>query len=131
LIVSYRGTQFVSTFTHSLTDLLGIQQKVSTAFHPQTDSQTEQVNAIVEQYLRGYCNYQQDNWSELVSIAEFSYNNSLSTTLGIMPFQAIYVDNPHDQLNPNRAAKLPAPSVIKEYADCLSKLDSYLRSEMT
>jgi len=130
-IVSDRGTQFISSFTRALTDLLGIQQKVSTAFHPQTDGQTEQVNAIVEQYLRGYCNYQQDNWSELVSMAEFSYNNTLSATLGITPFQAMYGDNPHYQINPNPVAKLPAPSVIKEYADRLSGLDSYLRSEMT
>jgi len=47
-IVSDRGTQFVSIFTRSLTDLLAIQQKVSTAFHPQTDGQTERVNAIIE-----------------------------------------------------------------------------------
>jgi len=125
-IVSDRGTQFVSSFTRALTDLLGIQQKVSTAFHPQTDGQTERVNTIVEQYLRGYCNYQQDNWSELVSMAEFSYNNTLSATLGITPFQAMYGDNPRYPINPNPVAKLPAPSVIKEYADRLSGLDSYL-----
>jgi len=50
-IVSNRGTQFVSSFTRARTNLLGIHQKVSTAFHPQTDGQTERVNAIVEQYL--------------------------------------------------------------------------------
>jgi len=85
-IVSHHGTQFVSSFTCALTDLLGIQQKISMAFHSQNDGQTERVNAIVEQYLREYCNYQQDNWSELVSMAEFSYNNTLSATLGITPF---------------------------------------------
>ena len=60
-IVSDCGTQFVSQFTHSLTDLLSIQQKVSTAFYLQTDSQTERINAVAEQYLRSHCNYQQDN----------------------------------------------------------------------
>jgi len=58
-------------------------------------------------------------------MAEFSYNNTLSTTLGITPFQAMYGDNLYYQLNPNPAAKLPAPSVIKEYVDRLSELDSY------
>jgi len=125
-IASDCGTQFISSFTRALTDLLGIQQKLSTAFYPQTDGQTERVNAIVEQYLQGYCNYQQDNWFELVSMAEFSYNNTLSITLGIMPFQAMYGDNLPYQINPNPAAKLPASSVIKEYADHLSELDSYL-----
>jgi len=57
-------------------------------------------------------------------MAEFSYNNTLSATLGITPFQAMYGDNPRYQINPNPVAKLPAPSVIKEYADRLSGLDS-------
>jgi len=61
-IVSDHGTQFALEFTRALTNLVGIQQKISTTFHPQTDSQTECVNAIVEQYLWGYSNYQQDNW---------------------------------------------------------------------
>jgi len=64
-------------------------------------------------------------------MAEFSYNNTLSATLGITPFQAMYGNNPRYQINPNPVAKLPVPSVIKEYADRLSELDSYLRSEMT
>lgn len=50
-IISDRGTQFVSLFTPALTDLLGIQQKVSTTFHLQMDGQTERVNAVVKQYL--------------------------------------------------------------------------------
>jgi len=130
-IVSDRGTQFVSQFTRSLTDLLGIQQKVSTTFHPQTDSQTECINAVVEQYLRGYCSYQQHNWFELISMTEFSYNNTLSATLGITPFYAIYGSSPHYQIHPNNTAKLPAPSVVREYADRLSELDFYLYSGMT
>ena len=129
-IVSDRGTQFVSQCTHLLTDLLGIQQKVSATFHLQTDGQTERINAVVEQYLQGYCNYQQDNWSELISMAEFSYNNTLSATLGITPFYTIYGSNPHYQINPNPVVKLSATSVIREYADRLSELDSYLHSEM-
>jgi len=129
-IVSYRGTQFASEFTRALTNLVGIQQKISAAFHPQTDGQTKRINAIVEQYLRGYCNYQQDNWSELLTMAEFSYNNTISATLHITPFQAMYGDNPRYQILPNPNQKLPVPSVIKEYADRLANLDSYLRSEI-
>jgi len=59
-------------------------------------------------------------------MAEFSYNMTLSATLGITLFQAMHGDNPRYQINPNPVAKLPAPSVIKEYADHLSGLDSYL-----
>jgi len=64
-------------------------------------------------------------------MAEFSCNNTLSATLGITLFQAMYGDNPRYQINPNPVAQLPAPSMIKEYADRLPELDSYLRSEMT
>ena len=60
-IISDRGSVFVSNFTKSFCKLAGIQQRLSTAYHPQTDGQTERVNQILEQYLRTYCNYQQDN----------------------------------------------------------------------
>ena len=56
-IVSDRGPQFVSEFTKELNKLLGIETKLSTAFHPQTDGQTERVNQELEQYLRLYVNH--------------------------------------------------------------------------
>ena len=56
-IVSDRGTQFTSDFTWALAALVDIHQKLSMSFHPQTYGQTECINAIIEQYLRRYCNY--------------------------------------------------------------------------
>jgi transposase InsO family protein len=61
-IVSDRGPQFASRFWKHLCHALKIEPCLSTAFHPETDSQTERVNAIMEQYLRAYVNYQQDDW---------------------------------------------------------------------
>ena len=110
---------------------MGIHQKLSTSFHPQTDSQIEHINAIVEQYLRGYCNFKQDNWVELLTLAEFSYNNTLSTTIGMTLFQAMYGINPCYTINPNPDSKIPTPAIIKEYVDNLAKLDGYLHSEMS
>ena len=89
-LVSDRGTQFTSSFSRSLCKLVGITQNLSTSFYPQTDSQTERVNAILEQYLQGYINYQQDNWTEILTMAEFAYNNTVSATTGITPFFALY-----------------------------------------
>ena len=57
-------------------------------YHLETNSQVEQTNQILEQYLHIYCNYQQDNWSELLSLVEFAYNNASSATTGVSPFFA-------------------------------------------
>ena len=61
-IISDRGTQFNNQFWITLTSKLGIQNKMSTAYHPQTDGQTERLNQTLEQYLRYYVNYEQNDW---------------------------------------------------------------------
>ena len=85
-IVSDRGTQFVSLVWRSLCARLGITSKLSTAYHPQTDGQTERANQDVERYLRSYCNYMQDDWSTWLSMAEFADNNAQSSATQMTPF---------------------------------------------
>ena len=70
-----RGPQFAVKFTEELCKRLGIKRAMSTAFYPQTDGKTEQVNQELEQYLRAYCNHRQDNWAELLLAAEFVHNH--------------------------------------------------------
>ena len=65
---------------------LEVERNPLTAYHPQTDSQTEWVNQGLEQYLRLYCNYRQNDWAEWLSIAEFSYNNRIHSSTGQSPF---------------------------------------------
>ena len=60
----------------------------TSSYHPEGDGQTEYTNQTLEQYLRVYCNYQQDNWSELLPLAEFTYNNTPNATTGTTPFFA-------------------------------------------
>ena len=129
-LVSDRGTQFTSRFSKALCALIGIDQKLSTSFHPQTDGQTERINAVLKQYLRGYVNYQQDNWVELLTMAEFSYNNTISATTGITPFFALYGQHSRYVIKPRPNQKLPEPSALKEWANELTKLNSYLYAEM-
>eukprot|EP01066_Platyproteum_vivax_P012809 Platyproteum_vivax@DN5822_c0_g1_i1.p1 len=93
-IITDRGPQFRAHFWTSLCDLLGIQAKRSTAYHPQTDGQTERVNQTLEQYLRNFINSRQDNWVQLLSFAEFSYNNADHTSIQCSPFFANYNFNP-------------------------------------
>jgi transposase InsO family protein len=84
-MVSDRGPQFASEFWRHVCKRLGIVRKLSTAFHPQTDGQTERINAVMEQYLRVFVNYQQDNWTSWLPIAEFATNNHTSETTGCSP----------------------------------------------
>jgi transposase InsO family protein len=81
-IVSDRGPQFASEFWKHVCERLGIEQSRSMAFHLQTDGQTEQMNAIMEQYLRVFVNYQQDTWTSWLPIVEFASNNHTSQMTG-------------------------------------------------
>jgi hypothetical protein len=87
-IISDHGSIFTSSMWTELMKLLNIKLNLSTAFHPQSDGQTECVNQVLEQYLRIYCDYTQDNWYNLLPLAEFAYNNSQHTTTKISPFYA-------------------------------------------
>src|SRR2546430_2376292 len=68
-IISDRGTQFTSKFTRRLLELCDIKSNKSTAYHPQSDGQTECVNQVLEQYLHIFCDYQQDDWYHLLQLA--------------------------------------------------------------
>jgi Transcriptional accessory protein len=76
----------VADFTRELYRLLGIKLATSTAYHPQTDGQTEHVNQELEQYLRLFANERQDDWDELLPLAEFSYNNHVHSSTQQTPF---------------------------------------------
>src|SRR5271169_1287906 len=93
-IVSDRGTQFISKFTTKLLELLDIKGNKSTAYHPQSDGQTERVNQVLEQYLRIFCDYQQDDWARLLPLAEFAYNNAKHSSTQVSPFFVNYGRNP-------------------------------------
>jgi IS30 family transposase len=87
-VTSDRGSKFVSCFFHSLGKALNMKLHFTLAYHPEGDGQMEHVNQTLEQYLRIYCNFQQDNWHSLLPIAEFCYNNTPSSTTGVSPFFA-------------------------------------------
>jgi hypothetical protein len=89
-IISDRGAQFIAQFLEQLQYALGTKLIRSSAYHPQTDGQTERINKILEDMLRA-CVLQYDkNWDKCLSLAEFSYNNSYQTSLKMAPFEALY-----------------------------------------
>src|SRR5579862_2246412 len=97
-IVSNRSTQFVSKFTRRLLKLLDVTGNRSTTYHPQSDGQTERMNQTLEQYLQTYCRFHQYDWSQLLPLAEFTYNNAQSASTGMSPFFANYGYNPQATL---------------------------------
>jgi hypothetical protein len=107
---------------------LGMTRNLSMAFHPETDSQTERMNAIMEQYLQAYCNYQQDNWKQLLPITEFCYNNTQLETTRVTPFYANY--GYHPRFKPDLGSvSIEAPEV-SQYVTALNNLHVELKAEI-
>ena len=93
-VISNRGPQFAAGLTKELNKMLGIETKLSMAYHPQTDGQTERTNQELEQYLRMYVNHRQNNWSEWLAMAEFAFNNKVHTVTKMSPFKVNYGREP-------------------------------------
>jgi len=107
-IVTDCGKEFTSRFWNRVCSHLSINHRLSTAFHPQTDGQMERENQTMEQYLRAFSNYEQDNWVELLPLAVFAYNNSVDHSTQMTPFWANYHYHPPRQFKP-----LKAPSNLR------------------
>jgi transposase InsO family protein len=86
-IVSDRGPQFASQVMKDLCKRLGIQPKLSTVFHPQTDGQTERMNRDLQQYLRLFTAEKQDEWVDWLPLAQFSYNTKKQASTQKSPFE--------------------------------------------
>ena len=84
---SDRGPQFISAFTHGLCKLTGVKQKLSTAYHPQTDGNTEVLNQYIDQRLRLFVNNFQDNWSTLLPAMDFAQATLIHESTGISLFE--------------------------------------------
>jgi len=77
-----------------LNRILGIESKLSMAFHSQTDEQTERVNQELEQYLRMFIDHRQEQWLDWLGTAEFAYNNKVYSSTQTFPFKANYRQDP-------------------------------------
>ena len=83
-IISDRGVQFAVEMMKELNYLLGIQTKLSTAYHSQMDGQIERINQELEQYLRVFIDHRQEQWPDWLGTAEFAYNNKIYATTKFM-----------------------------------------------
>jgi hypothetical protein len=105
-IISDRDTRFTSHFAKEVCAQLEIKQNISTAYHPQTDGQSEKTNQHVETALRIFCNHQQNDWAEFLPMVQYMLNARVSETTKKAPFELWmgYIPRAHQ---PERASALP------------------------
>ena len=120
-IISDRGPQFVATVWKSFCERLRIEAKLSTAFHPETDGQSERSNQDVERHLRTYCSYLQDDWTKWLPIAEFADNNAVSASTGVSPFYANKGFDPRMSFGPDNT----------DYTSTRQRLDAARAGDIT
>jgi len=128
-IVTDRGSVFTSQYWSDFAYEAQVKLKYSTAFHPQTDGQTERMNQTLEQYLRCYCSEAQSEWGARLSHAEFAVNNGVHAALKMSPFEVLYGWNPDVHTAPTRdefpEGKVPAATErarsMRETSEMLAK----------
>jgi len=138
-IVSDRGPQFISEVWGEFCRILGIQISLSTADHPQTDGQTEVMNQYLDQRLRPFVNYYQDNWSELLPMMDYAQLTLPHSSLGGMsPFELSNTRLPRTSFDWSPPAKPPTSAsaalarqegraMAKVLEDALAKAQGFIR----
>ena len=127
-MISDRGPQFASAFTRELTRLLQYDVSLSTAYHPQTDGETERVNQELETYLRLFTSNKPEEWSELLPLAEFAHNSATHSITQRTPFSLMmgYEPRAYPPLGktflPNLESRLSYLSAARDEAQAAHKL---------
>ena len=104
-----RGSTFTAPYMRNLYKDLGIDQRFSTAYHPESQGQVESNNKWLETYLRIFSAYRQDDWADFLHTAEFAYNNHYHPSIDTTPFYANYGYHPvyTDRISPDQVRSLP------------------------
>ncbi|KAJ9529163.1 hypothetical protein QJQ45_007834 [Haematococcus lacustris] len=113
-IVSDRDPKFTSDFWTSLFHLTGTRLLMSSAYHPQTDGQSERANRTVEDMLRPYINHHKTDWDQHLAAVEFAYNSSTHVGTGFSPF---YLNYGHHPRTPEALLQPPSTLVPSPAAD--------------
>lgn len=127
-IISDRDSRFTAHLWKDFLKLVGVKTRMSTAFHPQTDGQTEIINQLLEMYLRAFVNYEMANWVDLLPMAEFAYNNAKTSTIGMTPFYANYGYHPSAH-NPPAGTSVKNPA-SRLYAHWMTQVHEEARKNL-
>src|SRR5882762_3718837 len=125
--ISDRGPQFAAQFMRDLYTMTGVESNLSTAYHPQTDGQTECINQEVEQYLRISINERQTDWSDWLPSASFSYNNKTHLSTGYSPFYIKHGMHPYIGTNPRTEYTSQS---AKDFIDEIKKVRQEAKSSL-
>jgi len=113
-IISDKGVQFAVEMMKELNNLLGIQTKLSIAYHSQTDGQIERINQELEQYLRVFIDHRQEQWLDWLGTAKFAYNNKIYVATKTLPFKVNYGQDPRMGFEGRRKGKYEAAGKFVE-----------------
>lgn len=132
-IVSDRDARFTSGFWVSLQAAMETKLDLSTAFHPQTDGQTERVNQIMEDMLRSCILDFGGSWEDHVYLVEFAYNNSYHSSIGMAPFEALYGRPCRTPICWAEVGKevLPGPDIVKHSAEIITMVKERLKTSQS
>ena len=126
-IISDRGVQFTAGMIKELNELLGIQTKLSTAYHPQTNRQIERVNQKLEQYLRVFIDYRQEQQPDWLETAEFTYNNKIYLAIKVSLFKANYGQDPRMGFKGRRKGKY---EVVEKFVERMWKTQKEVKAAL-
>lgn len=110
VLISDRGTVVNNVFWQELCKILGIDHRMSTSYHPQTDGQTERTNRVLEEMMRSYIHPDQKDWDLLLPSCEFAINNSVHSTTGNTPFYLNTGQHPLTPITMEVPEKVPEAS---------------------
>lgn len=127
VIVSDRDRRFLSHFWQALFTALGTELRLSTAFHPQTDGQSERANRTLEEVLRHFINPRQDNWEELLPLAEFAINDSDNPSTGYTPFYLAYGEQVSSPIDLSDVVVPKAQATAQDVLDTVAHAKTNLR----
>ena len=106
---------------------LRTKMNLSTAFHPQTDGNTERVHRTIEQILRAFIHHTPDEWLKTLSLAEFCYNNSKHSSTGLTPFESIYGLQPLTPISLIQPPNSETPDIVNKIHDIYSIIEDQIK----
>ena len=130
-ITTDRGTEFTNAFSKSLCKMIGTRHTKSTAYHPQTDGQTERMNKVLEDMMRHYITPKMDTWDLMLPVLEFAINHSYQESIQDAPFYLNYGKHPRmpDDIVADKPSKDPrAYNFIKNIERAMTKARSCMRN---